>query len=138
MNTPNSNGNQNINTNPNIMGNQMPEISNVYPEIFYRLQPYIIMMCDQLDAYYGNTMPGPDMMDQITENMYKDIQEMYPDIAEYAREQENKEKTEPAISEVIARNPRIYRRGFRRRGLLRDLVDILFLSEFSRRRRRFY
>lgn len=120
-------------------GMEMPDLSNIYPEIYYRLQPYIIMICDQLDKYYENNMPSQDMMDQITENIYHDIIEMYPDLIEYAKIYENNENPEPAkSSEVITRMPRIYRRGFRRRGLLRDLVDILFFSELTHRRRRYY
>ncbi len=120
-------------------GMEMPDLSNVYPEIFYRLQPYVLMICDQLDKYYEDNMPSQDMMDQVTENIYHDIIEMYPDLVEYAKIYENNDNTEAMkSSEVITRTPRIYRRGFRRRGLLRDLIDILFFSEFNRRRRRYY
>ena len=131
---------QNISNNQNFNANELPDLSSIYPEIFYRLQPYIIMMCDQLDAYYGDTMPNQDLIDQITENIYRDILEMYPDIAEYAREKEREmqQQAQPTVAEVITRRPRVYSRGFRRRGLLRDLLDILFLSELFRRRRRSY
>lgn len=129
--------NHNMPSNQNPSLDQMPDISNIYPEIFYRIQPYIIMMCDQLDAYYGNGMPSQEMIDQITENIYRDILEMYPDIAEYAREREMREQSQPTAAEMITRRPRIYSRAFRRRGLLRDLIDILFLSELYRRRRRY-
>lgn len=110
------------------------EYRMVYPEIFYKLQPYIMMVCDQLEAY-GNSVPNQDMLDRITEGIYKDILEMYPDMVEYVNEQEKKET---GAVETISRSGG-YGRRFRRRGLFRDLIDILFLSEFlGRRRRRYY
>jgi hypothetical protein len=124
--------------NQNINKSEMPDLSSVYPEIYYRLQPYINMILDQLEAQYGDSAPNSEMMDRIAESIYNDIIEMYPDIAEYAKQYENKEKTEGTLAEVITRSPSFYRRSFRRRGLLRDLIDILFLSEFYRRRRRYY
>ncbi len=124
--------------NRNMNGTAMPDLSTVYPEIYYRLQPYIIMVCDQLDRYYGDKEPNQETIDQITENIYQDIIDIYPDLLEYARAYENNNNTGTMkVSEVITRSPRIYRRGFRRRGLLRDLVDILFFSEFNRRRRKY-
>ncbi len=124
--------------NQNINNPEMPDLSSVYPEIYYKLQPYINMIIDQLDMQYGESAPNPEMMDRISESIYNDILEMYPDIAEYAKQYEKKDKNEETIADVIMRAPRFYRRAFRRRGLLRDLIDILFLSEFHRRRRRFY
>lgn len=112
----------------------MREYQMVYPEIFYKLQPYIMMICDQLDSY-GDTMPNQEMIEQMTDNIYSDIMEMYPDIAEYVR---NYESNSASSAETIARVPSFYRRRYRRRGLFRDLIDILFLSEFHRRRRRRY
>lgn len=111
------------------------EYRMVYPEIFYKLQPYIMMVCDQMDAY-GNSVPNQDMLDQITDGIYKDILEMYPDLEEYVREQEQKET---GAIQTISRSQGRFGRRFRRRGLFRDLIDILFLSEFfGRRRRRYY
>jgi hypothetical protein len=94
------------------------------------------MICDQLDTYYGNSAPNHNMMDQISDNIYQDLLDMYPDLEEYARDYENLSE-EPNLETIARRNPRFYRRNFRRRGLLRDLVDILFFSEFFRRRRRY-
>jgi FMN phosphatase YigB (HAD superfamily) len=111
------------------------EYRMVYPEIFYKLQPYIMMVCDQMDAY-GNSVPNQDMMEQITDGIYRDMLEMYPDLVEYVREQESRET---GAVETITRSPGRFGRRFRRRGVFRDLIDILFLSEFlGRRRRRFY
>ena len=117
----------------------MPDFSNIYPEIFYKLQPYILMICDQMESYYGNNVPNQEMLDQISENIYMDLMEMYPDLKEYARNYEKKDIAETTLAQVITRNPRFDGRGFRQnRGLMRDLFDILFFSEFFRRRRRFF
>lgn len=112
----------------------LDEYRVVYPEIFYKLQPYIMMVCDQLDVY-GDSMPTQNMIEQMTNNVYSDILEMYPDIAEYVRESENSGKNS---METITRPRRYYNCCYRRRGIFRDLIDILFLSEYYRRRRRRY
>jgi hypothetical protein len=113
---------------PMISGNMAFRV--VYPEIFYRLQPYIIMVCDQMDTN-GSMMPTQDMVEQMTDSIYDDVCRMYPDIAEYAREQDMKAKDDPPEREIFGRR-------FRRRGLLRDLIGILLVSEFFRRRRRIF
>lgn len=175
--------NQDING--RLMNDINNDINNDYPEIFYKMQPYIMMMCDRLDRYYQDNMPGQEMMDQITTEYFNDIIEMYPELLEYARNYENNrnaqppqptqppqpaqpmqpgqpipmmpaaprtgqpgvpqpqrfnQQTAPAMSykTEAVNNPRVYRRGFRRRGLLRDIFDILFLHEYNRRRRRYY
>ncbi len=109
----------------------------VYPEVFYKLHPYIMMICDQMDTY-GSSMPTQEMVEQMTDCIYDDICRMYPDMAEYARNNEKKGNDDPAAIEVISRFPGMFRPRFRRRGLFRDLIDILLLSELFRRRRRPY
>jgi FMN phosphatase YigB (HAD superfamily) len=114
----------------------MLELSHVYPEIYYRLQPYIMMICDQLEKHYEDTEPNMEMTDHITDNIYNDIVDMYPDLLEYAHDYEKKYKNENDKSDILTVSPRIYRRGYRHRGILRDLIDILYLSEMDHRRRR--
>ena len=109
----------------------MQEYRMVYPEVFYKLQPYIMMLCDQLDTF-GDTVPNQSMIEQMTDNIYNDVMDMYPELNEYARGFDDR------AAETIARTPGFYGRRYRRRGLFRDLIDILFLSEFHRRRRRRY
>lgn len=124
--------------NPNINKMELPDFGNTYPEIFYKIQPYILMICDQMDTYYGDMVPNQEMLDQMSENIFNILVDMYPDIKEYARSYEQNE-VEPTVTQVLARSPRHQGRGYRRnRGLLRDLIDILFFSEYYRRRRRYY
>jgi hypothetical protein len=109
----------------------------VYPEIFYKLQPYIMLVCDQMDTF-SPMMPTQDMIEQMTDSIYDDVCRMYPDIAEYARANENKVQNDPPSVGVGFGVPFVFGNRFRRRGLLRDLIDILLISEFARRRRRFF
>ena len=118
----------------------------VYPEVFYKLQPYILMVCDQLETY-GYSMPTQEMAQQMTDFIYEDVMRMYPELAGYAR---NYEQDDGPVAEVFNQFPGGYSQGFygqrqpffgnqfRRRGLFRDLIDILILSELFNRRRRYY
>jgi hypothetical protein len=100
----------------------------IYPEIFYRLQPYIMMVCDEMDMY-GSMMPTQEMIEQITDSIYDDICRMYPDMDKYANDYAKAAMADPPKDEDG------FRRRFRRRGMARDLIDILLLSEFFNRRR---
>jgi len=111
---------------PGVAANAM-QYQLVYPEIFYRVQPYIIMVCDQMDVY-DPSMPTQEMMEQMSDMICDDLCKMYPDMAKYARNDETMTEVKPAV---------VFRRRPRRRGILGDLIDILLLSElFGRRRRR--
>ncbi|MDD3692801.1 MAG: hypothetical protein PHX02_02720 [Oscillospiraceae bacterium] len=103
----------------------------VYPEIFYKLQPFVLMACDEMDAH---GIINQEMIEKMADSIYNDVRRMYPDMVEYAHEQERKASSIPAVTEVQAP----FRGRFRRRGLLRDIIEILILSELFRRRRRNY
>lgn len=116
-----------------------PEMTRiVYPEIFYKLQPYIIMICDEMDAY-NCQMPTQEMVEQMTDNIYDDICQMHPDLVKYVEQNEKTFNTDSEAAEVVVPFiPGGYsRRHFRRRGPLRDIIDILLFSELFRRRRRY-
>lgn len=128
------------NPNNQIEMNYMPRTMDdfeapqvVYPEVYYKLQPYIMLVCDQMDTY-GDMMPTRDMAEQITDQIYDDCCRMYPELENYIGQDGNM-KTGGNPVEVFNGfgNPR-----FRRRGLGRDLIDILLLTELFRRRRRPY
>ena len=110
----------------------------VYPEIYYKVQPFIIGVCDQMEAY-GGAMPSSEVIERIADNIYSDVVAMYPDLAEYtggamAASAANRAQSERDASDhaqpVIAP---FYRRRFRRRGLFPDFVEILLLNEIFRR-----
>ncbi len=106
----------------------------VYPEIYYRVQPFIMSVCDQMEAY-GGVMPSAEVIERIADNIYADVITMYPDMSEYiggavgsdARfRNDSSGYAQPVISPY-------YRRRFRRRGVFRDFVEILLLNEIFRR-----
>jgi SWI/SNF related-matrix-associated actin-dependent regulator of chromatin subfamily C len=126
-----------------------------YPEIYFKLQPYILLVCDQMDVYYGEGMPSQDMIERISDGIYDDVRRMNPDMDEYLRTQEMQQRGTAAGGRGAAARaaigpygydygdynrygygPDMFRRDYRRRGLGRDIIDILLLSELFRRRRR--
>ncbi len=123
-------------------GNMANQI--VYPELFYKLQPFIMMVCDQIDTYsFGSVMLTQEMIEQLSDSVHDDVCHMYPDIAEYADSVDQQAQDDVPV--IARRDQGIYGGGlglfgrrFRRRGGLRDLIDILLISEFFRRRRRIY
>ena len=127
----------------NNVNAQAMEYRTVYPEVYYKLQPYIMMVCDQMDTY-GTTMPSQEMIERMSDNIYEDMCAMYPDIADYVRSTERTADME-AVETITplrsfgSRGRDFGRPGgrFRRRGVFRDLIGILLLSEFFRRRRRY-
>lgn len=108
----------------------------VYPEIYYKLQPYIMMVCDQVDTF-GTAMPTQDMIEHVTDSIYDDVCKMYPDLAEYAQSNADKLAAQPVVETARFGPGPGFGWRFRRRGMFRDLIDILLLSELFRRRRRF-
>ncbi len=106
--------------NPADNGNQ--QIAS-YPEIFYKVQPFVLLACDQLNLRGGPLTQA--QADQITEEIYNNVCQMHPDLADYAQLYEMRTNDRFATMQI---GPR-HRPGFRRRGMLRDLIDILFLRE---------
>lgn len=127
---------------PNVAGSKAVN----YPEIYYKLQPHIVMVCDQLDNY--GIIPTKEIMENAADNIHEDVLKMHPEMAEYVNANEMKVNEEmPEARETIFSgigsgfgfgfgDGRFGHPRFRRRGFLTDLIDILLLSEFQRRRRR--
>ena len=84
----------------------------IYPDVYYKVQPFVMMACDEMDAY-GCMMPNHDMLRQTTDRIYHDIGRMHPELAEVQSLQ---------IGEG---------------GFFNDLITIMLLNEFFHRRRRF-
>jgi hypothetical protein len=158
----------------------------IYPDIYYKLQPYIINAADRMEMYGG--MPAEQMIDRMVDEIREEVMKIHPEIGEYAREytenmpgrmenmpgrmenmpgrMENmfgrEEENAPAQTfpgryqdymgtEMHDGEDGMLGRGspfhpdpprfessaiFPRRGLFNDLIRILLLSEFHRRRRR--
>jgi len=109
----------------------------VYPEVYYKVQPFVMMACDEMDAY-NMGMPSYDMLRRISDQIHDDVVRMYPDLMEIEGEEEFMEMSHEAavaynMTDGFAESQRF--RPRRRRRFLRDLIDILLLTEFFRRRR---
>jgi len=102
-----------------------------YPEIYYKIQPYIMMACDEVDAYDDYVMPTQDMVDQMTGRIYEDVCKMYPECREYSQYQEMSYEAAAAYNMLGNVEYQQYWRG----GLFNDLITIMFLNELYGRRR---
>lgn len=122
----------------NTGADQMVAYGMVYPEIYYRVQPFVMAVCDQMKAY-GGVMPSAEVIESIADNIYTDVITMYPDLAEYAGDavaSASAARMWPMGDDPNYAQPTIapfYRRRFRRRGVFRDFVEILLLNEIFRR-----
>jgi hypothetical protein len=130
---------------------EMPQMINgarayatMYPEIYYKIQPFIIRACDEMDMY--DFMPSEEMIDFQTDQIFDNVNRMYPELAQYAQDYERQMENSPRLpQEFVPGDPdnleMMRRRRPRSRGLLSDVIRILLISElFNRRRfrRRFY
>lgn len=122
-------------TPPNMQEmNDLMKYRMAYPEIYYKCQPFVMMACDQMDAF-SSEMPTQEMVEKISDNIYDDICRMYPDMAEYVKSTEPTGNPDPPMG-LFGREG--FGRRFRRRGIFRDFLDFLIFSELFRRRRRFF
>jgi len=99
----------------------------LYPDVYYKVQPYVMMMCDEMDSC-GTMMPSQEMVDYMCDCIYEDLSRMYPDLTDNYADVD----AVPTINGFGG-----FGRFRRRRGPFRDLITILLLTEFFRRRRRF-
>ncbi len=108
----------------------------VYPEIYYKLEPFISSTCDVIES--SGVMPTEEEMDDITDVIFDDFCNTYPDMANYMKANDNDNDMPEAVPTQIffggGFRPGRFRR-FRRRGLGRDLVRFLLLSRLFGRRR---
>ncbi|MDP4152255.1 MAG: hypothetical protein Q8865_02280 [Bacillota bacterium] len=117
--------------------NVMPLDMAQYPDTYYRIQPFVLSGCDEMDMYPG--MPSPDMMDNMTDRIYDDVRRMYPDMDQGMENEAQETIVYPDYDNRYDRYDRYDRYGRRgNRNPLRDLIYILLLSEMRRRRRRYY
>jgi hypothetical protein len=107
----------------------------MYPEIFYKLEPFICSTCDAIDA--TGVMPTQEELDNITDGIYDDFRSMYPELADYMAASDRQSDMPEAVTTQFVYGgygPGRFR-GFRRRGLARDLISLLLLSRLFGRRR---
>lgn len=115
----------------------------VYPEIFYQLQPFVIVACDQLDSY-GSAAPTQEMVEQYADSICNKACQVYPELTNYNNNQSGNDDSplgdygQDGLDLQPFFHHDFFIRRFRRRGSLQDLVTILLLSELFRRRRMGY
>lgn len=56
----------------------------IYPEIYYKIQPFVIFACDQMESC--RHMINQSMLDQVGDDIYTKVCAMYPDLEEYANQ----------------------------------------------------
>lgn len=117
-----------------LQGEENMNYQCVYPDVYYKIQPFVMMACDELDA--NNTgMPTYDMVREIADQIHDDVCRVHPDLAEQNHYQEMSIEAAAAydMSGSLMKSQR-WRGG----GFFRDLIDIILLNEIFRRRRRYY
>lgn len=106
-----------------FMDNAMMNMA-AYPEIYYKLMPFITMTVDLLFSY--GMMPTQQQLEKVSDGIFDDFCTMYPEMAAYM----GKDDSVPAFAFNTPFGGG-FRPGhrFRRRGLGRDLIDIWLLSQ---------
>lgn len=102
----------------------MVENEATYPDICYRLAPYIAKAGDMMAAY-GMDMPTQQQLEEMADGIFEEFTAANPDMADYMGRS----------SSQVAADPPPFRGGFRpmfgfrRRGIGRDLIEALLLAE---------
>lgn len=94
----------------------------LYPEIYYKVQPYILSICDEMDSFGG--LPTKKAISFMSDKAYEQIISAYPELRQY---EEN-----TAMSAAIAYQSA---EAMQERGLFRDFLDILLIRELIGRHR---
>lgn len=105
----------------------------IYPDVYYKVQPFVMMACDQMDADdYG--MPSPELIRHTSDQIYMDVCGVHPDLAE--REHYH-EMSKEAASAYHMEERAVASQQFGSGGFFEDLITIMLLNEVFRRRRRY-
>lgn len=97
--------------------------SNMYPEIYFKVQPHVSMACDELEIN-GMMLPTNRMMTCMCNRIHENVCRMYPEMRNYAGSWMPAMDTQ-AIDSVMPFAG----------GPLRDIIAVLLLAELFRRRR---
>jgi hypothetical protein len=113
-------------------------LPSVYPDIYYILQPYVMMMSDSIDVVQDK-MPSLEMIEHMSDQIYEDVRRDYPEITEWAGIDGDlsalSSGNDSAVeTQIVPLGLRPFRN--RRRRPFRNLIDILLLNELFRRRHR--
>lgn len=111
----------------------------VYPDVYYKVLPFAMMACDELDACNCG-MPDHDMVRDISDHIYMDVCRIHPDLAE---DHHYQEMSYEAAAAYNVPGSIVEAQQWGGGGFFRDLVTIIFLNELfdrrrGRRRRRYW
>jgi hypothetical protein len=98
----------------------------MYPEIYYKIYPYVCKVCDEMDTPYA-IYPSQAQIEDMINRCYDLCVKEMPDLEDYAGAK-MQEKLDTENLQF----------GRRRTPILRDLIAIILLAELFRRRRRFF
>lgn len=116
-----------------MQGEENMNYQCIYPDVYYKVQPFVMMACDEMDACNCG-MPSAELVRQISDQICDDVWRMHPDLMDW--DQYQGMSYEAAAAYDIPGNLVEAQQRRRRGGFFRDLVTIILLNEFFRRRRR--
>lgn len=129
---------------------QMPaaQLESMYPKCYYIIYPRVKRMCDMYCRRNGNMPPTHEVMEQMTNSVYDEVEPMMheDDMGEMdmqmmpTDEQVPSEIDDTGYDDMQSRQFGTQTFGYfrPRRRFLRDLIGILLIRELLRRRRRPY
>ncbi len=117
-----------------LQGEENVSFECIYPDVYYKVQPFAMMACDEMDACNCG-MPTRDMVRQMSDQIYEDACRVHPDLAE--RDNYLGMSYEAAAAFNMPGST-VETQQWRRGGFFRDLIDIILLNELFRRRRRYW
>ena len=104
----------------------------LYPEIYYKVEPYILSACDEMTSF-GSDMPAKKAISAMSERVYAQIMEAYPELRVYEAQSVGAGSVEGATGKNTAGDKVA---AARRNSLLGDFLDVLLIYELIGRRRR--
>lgn len=114
-----------------MQGEENMNYQCIYPDVYYKVQPFVMMACDEMDAC-NCVMPTYDMVCRMTDQICEDVCRVHPDLAE---RDHYREMSYEAVSAYNVPGSFVEAQQFHRGGFFRDLITIILLNEFFRRRR---
>ncbi|WP_102401242.1 hypothetical protein [Haloimpatiens massiliensis] len=99
------------------------DLRRMYPRIYHKIYPMVIMHCDMMERKYGwMYTPSDKDLDEACENMYENIKDHLEEMDEEYEHNDHKDYNR--------------KRHYGRRRALNDLFRILLIRELIGRRRR--
>lgn len=117
-----------------MQGEEFKNYQCVYPDVYYKVQPFAMMACDELDSCNCG-MPTCDEVMGICDQIYEDVCRVHPDLAD--RDLYHEMSFEAAAAYNM-QDGFVEAQQRRRGGFFRDLINIILLNELFRRRRRYW